>query len=176
MPTETLRPNASGDSTQLTPVGDTPNYKCVDEAVSDGDATYVQSPVSDVNAHLDLYNIEDTAIPAGSTINSVTVYILCRSISATYRAIFRPALKKAGGTVQYGNQANPSTTYTLYSAMFTGISLSDLNSLQIGVEISSGSDDIIYAGRCTQVYAVIDYTPPSVAVKKPIMDGFVYVE
>jgi hypothetical protein len=176
MPTETLRPNASGDSTQLAPVGDSPNYKCVDEAVSDGDSTYVQSSTENPNPLLDLYGIEDTSIPAGSTINSVTVYILCRSTSPTYRATFRAALKKAGGTVQYGGAVFPSTTYTLYSASFTGISQADLNNLQIGVEITSGSNELLYTGRCTQVYVVIDYTPPAVAIRKPIMDGLVYVE
>jgi hypothetical protein len=176
MATETLRPNGSGDSTQLTPVGDSPNYKCVDDITSDGDSTYVQSPTSDTEPHLDLYNIEDTAIPAGSTINSVTVYALCRSVFATRRAGFRIALKKSGGTVQYGASQSPSTTYVLYNQAFTGVGLSDLNALQIGIEITSGGDDLIYSGRCTQVYVVIDYTPPAVAVRKPIMDGLVFVE
>ena len=163
MPTETLRPNASGDSTELTPVGDSPNYKCVDDTSSDGDTTYVATTTAKPGG-LDLYNIEDTGIPAGSTINGVAVYARCRSTSSTYRASFWICLKKSGGTPQYGAEHVPSTTYTLYQDGFTGISLSDLNGLQIGIAIASGSNALYYSGRCTQVYVVIDYTPPAVAL------------
>jgi len=163
MPLETLRPNASGDLTTLNPVGDSPNYKCVDDVSSDGDTTYVATTTAQPG-NSDLYNIEDTAIPAGSTINSVTVYAVCRSTSPTYKASFWILLKKSGGTIQQGAEHVPSTTYTLYHDGFTGVSLSDLNGLQIGIAIASGSNALYYSGRCTQVYIEINYTPPAVAL------------
>lgn len=158
--TETLRPNAVGDNSELTPVGDTPNWKCVDEATSDGDTTYVRSSITDELFYLDLYNIDASAIPAGSTINSVTVYAMIRSIHATGKALFLIALKKSGGSVQLVAVASPSTTYVLNSASFNGITQVDLDALQIGVQIASTDYLGTYRqGRCTQVYVVIDYTP-----------------
>jgi hypothetical protein len=139
----------------------------VDDVVSDADVTCVASTAADGDYHLDLYNIDASAIPAGSTINSVTVYILCRSIDAVYKAFGNSALKKSGGAVQYGaNRIFPST-YTLYSDSFAGLTQVDLDALQIGVRIASTykpSLDIYRPGRCTQVYVEIDYTPPAIAV------------
>ena len=165
MASETLRPNGSGDLTNLNPVGDSPNYKCVDESSSDGDTTYVATTTAKPSGS-DLYNIEDTGIPAGSTINGVTVFARCRSTSTTYKASFWILLKKSGGTIQQGAEHIPSTTYTSYHDSFTGVSLSDLNGLQIGISIASGSNTYYYSGRCTQVYVVIDYTPPTGAEER----------
>ncbi|GAJ22505.1 unnamed protein product, partial [marine sediment metagenome] len=39
---ETLRPNAAGDETNLTPMGNGANWECVDEAVADEFTTYVE--------------------------------------------------------------------------------------------------------------------------------------
>lgn len=153
--TETLYPNAVGDSSACTPVGGSgPNWDCVDETPHDSDTTRVGS-VADEEPYLDLYNIGPTAIPVGSTINSVTVYAVCRSLSNTWKAYFRIALKKSGGTTQYGTEFQPTTTYTLSNKAFTGIAQTDLDALQIGIEICSYTT---YNGRCTQVYVVIDYT------------------
>lgn len=159
MATETLRPNAAGDSTQLTP-NTGANWAAVDETPSDDDTTYVKSSATDDLPYFDLYNLPDTAIPAGSTINSVTVYMNTRSINATYKAYFRTALKVSGGSVQYGTQYAPGTSYTLYNESFAGVLQTDLNALQIGVEITSGyrSELLIYPGSCTQVYVVIDWS------------------
>jgi len=177
MPTETLRPNGSGDSTQLIAVGDSPNYKCVDEEISDGDTTYVRSDTT-TNPLLDLYTIPASSIPAGSTINSVTLYTVCRQITTPYYPKFTGAIKKPDGTILYGATrqiTSGSTAYQVFSDAFTGLSLSDLVGLQIGIQIQQISGGILWQGRCTQVYIVIDYTPPAVA-KKPIMNGLVYVE
>jgi hypothetical protein len=40
---ETIRPNEVGDYTQCLPVGDSPNYQCVDDVVVDDDSTYVRT-------------------------------------------------------------------------------------------------------------------------------------
>lgn len=71
MATFTLRPNAAGDETNLTPsAGD--NYACVDEAVADDATTYVYHEVQSSWVR-DLYNME--APPAGTgVISSVAIY------------------------------------------------------------------------------------------------------
>ncbi len=73
MATETLRPNGNSQ-TELINSSDnyTNNYTYVDESVTnDSDFVYVEH--SDVWV-TDLYALPDTAIPEGSTINSITFY------------------------------------------------------------------------------------------------------
>ena len=161
MPTETLRPNTVGNPTQLTPFGAAANWDCCDETPSDDDTTYVCSSDLDANPYLDLYNLVDTAIPAGSTINSVTVKVNIRSILTAAKAAFRIALRKFGSAVVYSAYISHTTSYTVYSQVFAGIALSDLNALQAGIEITSryyGPSDTYLHGRCTQVWVEINYT------------------
>lgn len=108
--TETLYPNAVGDSSQCTPSGVANNWDCCDETPSDDDTTYVVSSEFDANPYLDLYNLVDTAIPAGSTINSVTVKVNIRSSLTAAKASFRITLKKSGGSTQYGSSISPTTS------------------------------------------------------------------
>lgn len=82
MPTLILRPNANGHQNLMTPVGDAPNYKCVDDVVADDDATYIEMPggVTKIN-YIDastpdineVYNIQNHTAETG-TINSITLY------------------------------------------------------------------------------------------------------
>ena len=177
MTVETLRPNAVGDSSALTPFGAAANWDCCDETPSDNDTSYVYSSDFDANPYLDLYNLVNTAIPAGSTINSVTVKANIKSILTAAKATFRIALKKSGGATQYGSFQTPPTSYTVCSQVFAGVALSDLNDLQVGIEITSryyGPWDTYLHGRCTQVWVEIDYTLAGVA-KQIIMDGFILV-
>lgn len=158
---ETLRPNAVGDSTTLTPFpATTPNWNCVNDSTSDGDTSYVRSSTSDSNAYYDLYNIGASSVPSGATINFVNITGFFRSTSNTYKANFRMVWKKSGGSVQYSSDVYiPTTTYTQYVYAFSGLVQSDLDTLQIGVEIISGDKDpLFYAGRCSQLQIVIDYT------------------
>ncbi|MEM2281663.1 MAG: hypothetical protein QXZ68_06730 [Candidatus Bathyarchaeia archaeon] len=167
MPTITLRPNAAGDLTQLTPVGATYNWDCVDDETPDDDTTYVRSsPTSDALLS-DLYNIPDPPIHPGSTINSVTVVARCRSESSIYPSTVA-ILIKTHGSLYTGPPVYPPTTYTNYNQTWTNNpytnqpwTIEEINALQIGVQIASGViGDIYFPGRATQVYAVIDYTPP----------------
>jgi hypothetical protein len=159
---EILYPNASGDSTQLIVVGNATNWGA--EVSDDSDTSYCKSELDDIG-QLDLYNIQDTSIPIGSTINNVTVQLKAKSTSITYKAFCYIALKKSGGSIQYSDEILISTTtYTTYNNAWTNITQSDLNSLQIGVQIISGENSrlgIYWAGRSTQIYAIIYYTIPS---------------
>jgi hypothetical protein len=63
------RPIAAGYITDFTPIGDTPNFECVDEHVADEDTTYV---TSDVVGERDSYIIEDiTEVPDTSIVLGV---------------------------------------------------------------------------------------------------------
>jgi len=175
MATETLVPTGAGDSTQLVPIGETANWQCTDD--DNADTSYVRSSTTDTNTYIDLYDIDTTTIPAGSTINSVTFYIKCKSGSNTYVADFyikfKDTVNAYVGTI--GN-FQPGTTYTLYNSVVNtnpatsaAWTLAEVNALQIGVSIASGireSTQVIYAGRCTYCYCVIDYTEGAAGVQR----------
>ncbi len=73
---DTIRPDAAGDSTQLTPSAGS-NYECVDEEVCDDDSTYVESAT---DTHKDLYGT-DAAV--SGDIFGVQVNTDCRETDAT---------------------------------------------------------------------------------------------
>jgi len=60
--TLTIRPNAAGTFSQWVPVGDSPNFKCVDEEIRDDDATYVRDTVGKKS---DSYNLQDHTTQTG---------------------------------------------------------------------------------------------------------------
>jgi hypothetical protein len=167
MASETLRPNAAGDSTGLHPTLGIANWDCCDETPSDDDTTKVSTDTNDQLPELDYYNLPASAIGATDTINSVTVYINVRSTSNTYKCAMTTALKTEG-TSYTGTLVNPTTTYTTYSKAYTtnpntGLdwTLDEINALQIGVNGYSGYKapyGPYYIGYCTQCWVVIDYT------------------
>lgn len=69
----TLRPNANGDLNTWTAVGDDENWKCVDDVISDDDATYVLSPASSEGAFNERYNLENSS--ASGAISSIEVFM-----------------------------------------------------------------------------------------------------
>jgi len=75
MATETLRPNAAGDITQLGMFPDTgeENYEDVDEVTPDDDTTYVFKG-EPAGAGRDQYNLSNSGVGAG-TITNVRVYV-----------------------------------------------------------------------------------------------------
>jgi hypothetical protein len=70
MATETLRPTGAGTNTELTKNGGTTNWG---NNADDNDATTVKC--TGTSYKVDTYAIGNSAIPAGSTINSVTVRV-----------------------------------------------------------------------------------------------------
>jgi len=70
--TETLRPNGAGTTTQLTPVGDTPNWECVDEETADDDTTYVKN--TEATWKTDTYAMQNHSVGSGD-IEQVIVYV-----------------------------------------------------------------------------------------------------
>jgi hypothetical protein len=187
MATETLRPSSDGDvkRLQIYPSTPTTHYDKVDDVTSDGDTTYVQSTGGVDYQPYDLYHYPASAIPAGSTINSVTAYFLARSLNASYPGTLGWVWKTHATEYKQFDAYEPPTSYTTYSKKYTtnpytGLpwTLDEINALQVGPELDDGvsGTGAFYRCRCTMVYLVIDYTPPAVAAAKPLMDGLVLVE
>jgi hypothetical protein len=172
MATEILRPNAAGDVTALFPSGASFNWDCVNDVTPDGLSTYV---VCSIEGY-DLYNIPNTSIPDGATINSVTVYAYC---NADYPGNYAKVRIKTGGTEYYSALLYVAQTpsWTLISETWNtnpksslAWTKSDLNALQIGVYLIWHNQYYPYT-RCTQVYVEIDYTGPETYTKTVDIDA-----
>lgn len=158
---ETLRPNAAGEETYLTPsAGD--NYACVDEEVADEMASYVVSPYPGL---YDLYNIPTN--PLGM-IDKITVFCRCLATDDNYYFFANAvAIIKTEGTIYYGDSYDFAAADTWYSISeewpnnpSNGLpwSWDDIDSMQIGVYLDDGGYPYVY---CTQVYVVVNYSPLS---------------
>ena len=170
MVTVTLRPNANGAIIGLTPYPATlANWDCVDEAVANDAVDYVWIPDSPNFLSLrDFYLKPASGIPAGSMINSVTHYRRIRYRGFTYGSLYI-----AGNVYDFDGArvlaAWTTRAYTLTTSPATGApwTLAEVENMQVGVRLDNVYDPIaeMYVSPlCTQVYIVVDYTPP-VAVR-----------
>lgn len=156
MAIELLRPNAGGDISQWSG-----SYTDVDDATPDDDTTVISTSGTGQQS---MFNLTDTAIPAGSIINSLTVYFRCRGDANTGDVRARVAMRINGGNVtDTTDLVFSGNSYSLQSKTFTVNpqdgsvwEVGDLNNLQAGPHFQSKTDSTTI--RCTQVYVEIDYT------------------
>jgi hypothetical protein len=184
MTTVTLRPTGDGTYKQwlIYPATPTTHYDKVDEATPNDGTDYLKSGFGDGAAH-DVYDTflkPLSGIPAGSTINSVTVYSNGRVVPTPRgsKVTWAEALL-VGGTLYKGSSHN-FTSWTTTSAAWTtnpntgaAWTLSDIEALEFGV---FGQDRYDTAGNeswaeVTAVWLVVDYTPPPAGVQHFIGDG-----
>jgi len=173
-PQETLRPN-SDVSIAWTYSTEPTHYEAVDEEVADEDTSYIETDPDSKTPQIDIFGLPDTAIPPGATINFVRVYNRTRrTATAAIGSSF--TVLRTYGTDYYGTIYTPATTYSDHyteypTNPYTGQpwTIDELNALEIGVQGVSGEECvwdtafyIYYPVRCTQVYALIDYTVPVV--------------
>lgn len=160
MLTETLRPNAVGDSEDFIPSEKgNDNYEMVDEESKDNDSTY-NSHGGGTSHQYDLYGVQDHSVGAG-VINKITVYAWARETEAN---AFLRLLVKSGTTQDAGDTESLTTSYALKSHEWainpdTGAAWTwaEIDAIQIGVEAwATGGAPACYV---TQVYVVVDYTP-----------------
>jgi len=164
MATETLRPNADGDSSECTGSdgNQVNNYELIDESSTD-DADYVYATgTTDGTWRIDLYNLPSTAIAVGSTINKITFYARFKSIHGEDDCKFAYT---SGGTTYRSDAPNVTTSFEEYSweqttnqktsAAFT---IDEINALQIGVDLRQTNSIAEYWGVCSQLWIVIEYT------------------
>jgi hypothetical protein len=75
----TLRPTGDGTVLQLYHYGDDHDYKCIDEALSDGDATFIGiADNSFYGRKYDLYGFNFSSIPDGAVIDYIDLFAVCR--------------------------------------------------------------------------------------------------
>jgi len=161
----TIRPNGPGAYTQI--ASQTPSsgshWDKVDEVSSDGDSTYVKASSTGTAFTYDTYSLQDPS--CSGTINSVTVYVSAKRSGTAYG---RCALY-IGGTLYYQPTGSygftPLTYWSQYGyawstnpATGTAWTWSDINNLQAGYGGRAASS---YSSMCTQVYVVVNYTPPA---------------
>jgi len=149
-----IRPNGTGTYSELTGSGCAANWQCVDEVISDGDATYVASTLGPWST--DTYELENTSVTG--TIDSIVVFVRLRNTGSGQ--IARTSIVVNGNLYSGGNtNLNPYSTYTVISATYItnpqsaiAWTWTDINNLQAGIGIKDPS-------RCTQVWVEIYYTP-----------------
>jgi len=149
-----IRPNAPGSYSEIIASGCAANWQCVDEAISDGDATYVESILGPWST--DTYELENTVL--SGIIDSIAVFIRVQNTGSgqlAQTAIVVNGNLYDGTTINL----NACSTYTVFSTTYVtnpetaaGWTWTDINNLQAGVNIKD-------SGRCTQVWVEIYYTP-----------------
>jgi len=181
----TLRPSGAGASAQCSRTGDSANWRCVDEAVSDGDVTFVWAATAAEGSEIfpiDSYAMEN--LPAGllGAIREVRVFLLAKyQVNAGGHARITPRIR-LGSTYYNGAQADMSGTYGLFSKAWTTRPSDSAAWTPTDVDGAQGShnmallDDGIAGfteGRVTQVYLEVEHVrvfqpaAPSMAMAVP---------
>ena len=173
--TETLRPSAAGDETNISSQepDSGAHWEKVDEAIADGDSTYVYT---DSNVwREDLYNIADHSTGA-SDINYVKVYMECRADASPTQTSAYVHIK-TNGTEYNGSEETVTTSYATYSYQWNtnpqttaAWTWDEIDALQIGVGLmqpTSGQNT-----NCTQVYVEVNYEAPLLSGSVPTGDLF----
>jgi len=134
-----LKPNANGDSSQWTgnDGNSIDNYLLVDEAVQDGDTTYVSSGTTDAK---DLYGVENLSV-TGVTIKRVWTESVARGDTGTAEQIAH-VIKTNGSEydspnltlgISYARQTG--TAYTVNPQTGAAWTISEVNNLQVGPKV-----------------------------------------
>ena len=171
MATETLRPNENGSESSYYTEGDTPGYKCVDEAIADEHTTYIQNAVNNNTYARGLFNIPDSGIGEG-IINKITVRV--RSIRS-YEAYLKCSIRTNGTTYDGSEQGPIPLEWTNYFEEWVNSpstshawTREEINTLEIGVNLRAGGTTSGRRCKCTQVYVAVDYAPAPTLVSSTI--------
>jgi len=165
--TETLRPNAAGDEENCSGAvggGVGTHYTTVDEAVADGDTSYVYNTSSSYER--DLYNL-----PASSgvgIINKITVYARMKYTTLNGSKDAKISIK-SGTTTEDSAAKGITASWSNYSQEWAlnpddgeAWEWADIDNLQIGFSLD-GQLGLAWA-CCTQVYVEVDYTPTAPSI------------
>lgn len=149
---ELLYPNGSGSITDLTSSGCAANWQCVDEPVSDGDATYVAG--SGAGWLYDLYDTENHSTGSG-TIDSVKISSHAKGNGAGMKAL---TYMRINGSNYSGSFSNTTASYVTYSTVYTtnpstlsAWTWADIDTIEIGTGVKK-------AASVTQVWIEVYYT------------------
>jgi hypothetical protein len=160
--TLTLRPNGTGVQTECIPVGDAPNWKCVDESVSDEDTTY--NYCATVASKKDLFHLQNHTTETG-TIVDITLYARYRKTGAAVSTGFKWWIYTNGGLRDMGFGTYPPNTYATFSKTLvinpvTSVAWTwaDVDALQAGYIMNNDTTQT----RVTQYYIIVTYEIPDV--------------
>jgi len=157
--TLTIRPNAAGTFSQWVPVGDSPNYKCVDEEIRDGDITYVRDTVGKKS---DSYNLQDHTTQTGSISN-------VRAVAWAYDAAGPENLHLTlviGGTQYLGLKQILTGSYAQYTQDWAQNPATGANWTWSSIDALEAGIYTVPAGKwtgdvhVTQLYVEVTYTVP----------------
>jgi len=156
--TETIRPNAPGAAAPFNNYGDSPNWKCVDEASADDDTTYIYNTSQTYSTGY--YNLGSASPPDHSVISSVDVYFRIKPNVTEGTAYATPILRLNSVNSEGTEEIRDPDTYLTYSQTISrpgggNWSHSDIESLQVGLKLRINNAS--YQARCTQIYAVVHY-------------------
>jgi len=152
MANETLRPEADGDLTNLTPVGAANNWDCVKDVNPDDDTTRVET--SDTVAWIkDLYEIKDHT--ESGTIEKIEVHY---RIYNKGKLLIKPDTSESEGPLcQVGQQWKSFyETYTQNPETSAPWTWGDIDKLQVGIALqATGMGKTLIYSRCTQIYVIV---------------------
>lgn len=163
MAQQILRPSADTAQKELLPFppGEFFHYRCVDEVISDGDSTYLHSAVE----RWDLFELPNPSL--SGTINHVRVYIKCKHVMDGSAKAWTE-IKTEGAEARGVENVLPDvytdyfTQYNVNPTIGGAWTWIQINALQAGVRLWSDKGE----GYCTQVWVVVDYTPPAADPRK----------
>lgn len=176
-----LVPTAAGDANAwnntANAAGSTANFGLVDEVPPNDATDMVQTGT--LNAE-DSYNLANSGIGAGDTVNVVMVGLRFSNNTADAAAAVRAQIKKtSGGTIAQGSAIVPNTTTWSSNAPaqprnYTLITYADpdgaawtqgtLDSAQAGVKLTAAGTQRV---RVTAVWVSVDYTPSAGGSTQP---------
>ncbi len=161
MTTLTVRPAGAGAHTDWTPSTGS-NWQCVDEASPD-DSDFVSSTSFGA---IDLYT-QSGGVPAGATVNSITVHVRAKASLASFSSIepyIRSGTTESGPSSQLLSDAFADYNWLFSTDPATGSAwtVSAANACQIGVNAQNSFGFV--TETVSQVYADIDYTAADVSV------------
>jgi len=163
--TLTVRPDANGDDSTWTAVGDTDDWECVDEEISDEDTTYVHT-TSYFSA--EIFNFDNVSLPVGYIIDNIVFYIRTKVTGSVGNKGSMYCRLKSGG-VSYNGSRNPlnignyetfSYTWSVNPNGGAAWTEATINAIQGGVWETLSFAGASYGVRLTQVYMVINYRAP----------------
>lgn len=155
-----LRPNGAGSFSDLTPVGDTPNWKCVDEVTHDDDTTYVKVNNSTTHQH-DTYAFSN--LPS-ATMRPYLIEFRAWATSGEVGATYKPNFKFLSGAFALTFDSafafsSPSNTYTRWPTVqqflalgSTPLTAADVNVMEFGFGGARFSGTYTNGIKITQVY------------------------
>jgi len=156
--TLTLRPNGQGNYNTLSASPAVSEYLNIDEDTADDDTTYVFSDTSDEKSS---YTFPNHTTESG-TINNITVYFRAREYYLDDTGHIT-AFVRISSTDYFGDEETLTSDYVNNNYEWTqnpnttsAWTWNDVDNLEVGLRLDG--EHSTKQGRCTQLYAVVNYT------------------